>query len=121
MKLKKILLYIVGVVSLTLGTIGIILPVLPTTPFMLLAAGCFSVSSPRLLLLIQRNKFLGSYISNYQDKTGIPKNVKIRAIVFLWSGLIISALLSQKLLIIIILFTIGSAVTIHLVRMKTRE
>lgn len=121
MKLKKMLLISVGLIALLLGTIGIILPILPTTPFVLLAAGCFSLSSPGLTQMLRRNQYLGSYIDNYMNKTGVPKRVKIRAIIFLWVGLAISIWLIGKWIMTIVLIIIGSGVTIHLVKMKSKE
>jgi uncharacterized membrane protein YbaN (DUF454 family) len=104
-----------------LGAVGIFLPVLPTTPFVLLSAGCFSISSPKLADSLMKSKYFGSYIENYRYKTGVPRSAKIRAIVFLWTGLFISMLLIKKVMIIGILIIIGTLVTIHLSKLKTRE
>ncbi|MDF2587520.1 MAG: hypothetical protein K0S41_1361 [Anaerocolumna sp.] len=121
MRLKNIVLIIIGIFSLSLGAVGIFLPVLPTTPFVLLSAGCFSISSPKLADSLMKSKYFGSYIENYRYKTGVPRSAKIRAIVFLWTGLFISMLLIKKVMIIGILIIIGTLVTIHLSKLKTRE
>lgn len=121
MRLKNIVLIIIGIFSLSLGAVGIFLPVLPTTPFVLLSAGCFSISSPKLADSLMKSKYFGSYIENYRYKTGVPSSAKIRAIVFLWTGLFISMLLIKKVMIIGILIIIGTLVTIHLSKLKTRE
>lgn len=121
MRLKNIVLIIIGIFSLSLGAVGIFLPVLPTTPFVLLSAGCFSISSPKLADNLMKSKYFGSYIENYRYKTGVPRKAKIRAIVFLWAGLFISMLLIKKVMIIGILILIGTLVTIHLSKLKTRE
>lgn len=120
MNIKKIVLFIAGCIFVTFGAIGIFLPVLPTTPFMLLAAGCFSISNKRFEEKLKKNKYFGSYITNYQDKSGIPHKIKIRAITFLWISLILSGVLIQKPFIIGILFLVGTGVTIHLVTIKTK-
>ncbi|MBH1941003.1 YbaN family protein [Mobilitalea sibirica] len=119
--MKKIILSICGIISLALGVIGIFLPVLPTTPFVLLSANLFVASSPRLYKKLIKNKMFGSIIENYRNKTGVPIKVKIRAIVFLWVGLILSMLLLKAIWIILILFVVGTGVTIHLVTLKTRN
>lgn len=121
MNLKKTILFLIGCLSVTLGTIGIFLPVLPTTPFILLAAGCFSMSNKKFEERLKQNKYFGSYITNYQDKSGIPLKIKIRAIFFLWISLIISGILIQKPVIIGILAVIGTGVTIHLLLIKTKK
>jgi uncharacterized protein len=121
MKLKNSILIIIGIFSLSLGAVGIFLPVLPTTPFVLLSAGCFSISSPKLADNLMKSKYFGSYIENYRYKTGVPRSVKIRAILFLWTGLLISMLIIRKIMIIGLLILIGSLVTIHLSKLKTRE
>jgi uncharacterized membrane protein YbaN (DUF454 family) len=120
MNIKKIILFIAGCIFVTLGAIGIFLPVLPTTPFMLLAAGCFSISNKRFEEKLKRNRYFGSYITNYQDHSGIPLKIKIRAITFLWISLILSGVLVQKPLVFGILFLVGTGVTIHLVTIKTK-
>lgn len=121
MTIKKIILIVLGMVFVTLGGVGIFLPVLPTTPFLLLSAACFSTSSPRLSEMLINNKYFGSYIENYRYKTGVPRKTKIRAIIFLWIGLLISMILVKKLLVTGILLVIGTIVTIHLSTLKNKE
>jgi uncharacterized protein len=120
MRIKKLLLIVIGLFVLLLGMVGMFLPVLPTTPFILLAAACFSASSPRLSSILRRNKYFGSYIDNYQYNSGIPKKVKIRSIIFLWSGLILSMILINKIIMYVILVLIGLGVTLHLILLKTK-
>ena len=120
MNIKKILLIIIGLLSLFIGAVGIILPLLPTTPFVLLSAGCFSISSPRLSAFIMKNKYFGGYIENYRNKTGVPRKIKIRAILYLWFGLIISMILTNILMVSLLLICIGIGVTIHLICIKTK-
>lgn len=121
MKIKKFVLISIGFLSLSLGLIGIVLPILPTTPFVLLSAACFSTSSPRLSRMIGRNKYIGSYIENYRNNTGVPKRIKVIAILYLWAGLITSMLLTLNAILCIILFILGFCVTIYLAHMKTKE
>jgi len=118
--MKNTFLLIIGLISLILGGVGIFVPVLPTTPFVLLAGGCFSISSPRLSAWLKKNKFFGSYIENYENNTGIPKKVKIKAIVTLWAGIILSMVLILDRIINSILLLIAVCVSIYLGKMKTR-
>lgn len=118
--MKNTVLLIIGLVSLILGVIGVFIPVLPTTPFVLLAGGCFSISSPRLSVWLKKSKFFGSYIENYENHTGIPKEVKMKAIVTLWAGIILSMALIKNMILNCILLLIAVCVSIYLGKMKTR-
>ena len=119
--IKKTLLIVAGVVSLTLGGIGVFLPLLPTTPFVLLAAGCFAGSSPAMHRWLCRSRFFGEYIENYRTNAGVSKSVKVRAIVFLWAGLALSAAAVHKPIVRIILAVVGICVSTHLLMMKTKD
>ena len=61
-RLKKYVLIACGFLLLALGAVGIVIPVVPTTPFVLLAAGCFSASSPKAYQFLLRSRFFGPYI-----------------------------------------------------------
>ena len=80
----KILLLILGIISLSLGVIGIFLPILPTTPLLLLASWCFFRSSDRLYQKLINSKYLGSYINNFKVNKIIPLKTKIFTISLLW-------------------------------------
>lgn len=109
-----------GTVSLALGIIGIILPLLPTTPFLLLAAYCYVRGSERMHTWLLNNKWFGEYIRNYQEKRGIPLKIKIWTIGFLWITITISIVFFIEILWIrIILLVIASAVTYHIATFKT--
>lgn len=119
--IKRIALSIAGSISLLLGAIGIILPILPTTPFVLLSAACFSLSSPRMAKRLEESRIFGSYLRHWRTHEGVPRKTKIRAIIWLWLGLGISAALVRTPLVIIVLGTIGTIVTIHLILIKTQK
>ena len=121
MKLKRILVLIVGFIALGLGTLGIILPLLPTTPLVLLAAACFSYSSDRFYNWVKKNRLFGPYIENYREKRGLTIAFKVRTIVILWVSLAISMLLLCQIWIYVLLSIVGVCVTTHLVLIKTRE
>ncbi|WP_070000128.1 YbaN family protein [Cellulosilyticum sp. I15G10I2] len=80
----KIILVIIGTISLALGILGILLPVLPTTPFVLLTIACYLRSSPRLYHLVLSNKYLGPYVKDYVSGKGIPLKAKKKSIFLLW-------------------------------------
>lgn len=117
----KWLLITSGTVSLVLGVTGIFLPVLPTTPFLLLAAFCYARSSRKLHDWLISRKHLGPYIHNYMEHRAIKKRVKVRAVIFLWVALILSMILVDNLYVRIILPLIGAAVTWHIASLKTIE
>lgn len=83
-QLTKIVLIIAGSISLALGLLGIILPLLPTTPLLLLAAACYVRSSSRLYEWLITNKYFGSYIENYRLGKGIPLKAKVIGVSVLW-------------------------------------
>lgn len=80
----KKLLFIGGIISLVLGCVGIVLPLLPTTPFLLVSCYCFSKSSDKFYKYLMENKIFGEYIKNYQEKKGITLKNKISAMVFIF-------------------------------------
>ena len=113
MSLKNRLLIILGFVFLIIGAIGVFFPIWPTTPFVLLAAGCFT-SSKRLSNWLKKNKIFGEYIINYRERNGLSNSTVIRSLVFLWTMLIVSSICVHTLWLTILLFCIGVAVTIHI-------
>lgn len=116
---KKCFYFILGSVALTFGIIGVFLPVLPTTPFLLLAAFCYLRCSKRMYDWLIHHKIFGRYIYCYLTYKAIPKKTKITAIIFLWSSLIISMILIASLHIRIFLMVVGIGVSVHLMMLKT--
>ena len=111
-----------GILLVAIGVIGIFLPILPTTIFLILASACFIKSSPKANEWLRDHKVLGMYIKNYQDKTGLTIKSKIINISFLWVMISVSALFFTELLLIrLLLFAIAVGVTIHLVMVKTKK
>lgn len=119
--LKPILLTTLGLASLGLGIVGIAIPVLPTTPFVLLAAGCFSASSKRLNAWLSRSRVFGPYIEHYRNGTGIKVSLKVSSLVFLWAGLIASMIAVRTWWIYLVLGLVGAGVTVHLLLIKTER
>ena len=113
-------LLIAGLLCAGLGIVGILLPVLPTTPFLLLAATCFAKSSQRFHDWLLNNRFLGAYIRNYRDHSGIPLGTKLFALAALWLTIGYSTIfVIDRLWVQIILLLIACSVTIHLIRFPT--
>jgi uncharacterized protein len=121
-KIKKVILIVMGTISLILGTIGIFLPLLPTTPFLLLSAACYIRSSQKFYELLINNKYLGAYIKDYHEKGAVPRKTKVIALCFLWLSIGGSAFfVIRKMYVNIILFVIAVTVTIHILRLKNLE
>lgn len=115
----KILLVFLGFVSVGLGVLGIFLPVLPTTPFLLLAAWLFLKGSPRWHDWLLNQPHLGKYIRNYMQEHKIPLKVKIGSIATLWIGITVSIILVEIWWVKILLLAVAVAVSIHILSFKT--
>lgn len=107
----------VGWLAIALGVIGIFLPLLPTTPFLLLAAACFARSSERFHGWLLNHKYLGAYIHLYLDGKGIPFRAKVYIILVLWITMGFSIYFVPLLAVKILLAAIGCGVTIYLIRL----
>ena len=119
-ELRRYLLIIIGTFFLGLGIIGIFLPLLPTTPFLLLAAACYTRSSKRLYDWLLTNRWLGNYIRNYRERKEVPFKIKILSISFLWIAIGYSAIFVVHILLgRIILILIATGVTIHILCIQT--
>ncbi|WP_079509172.1 YbaN family protein [Mesobacillus jeotgali] len=80
----KATLIFIGTLSIILGVIGILVPLLPTTPLILLGAACYVKASEKLYLKLIRNKWLGGYIKDFREKNGITSKNKILSISLMW-------------------------------------
>jgi uncharacterized protein len=119
-RLIKWLLIFAGSFFLIIGIIGIFLPLLPTTPFLVLAAACYAKSSKRFYNWLINNKWFGSYIKNYRAGKGISLKSKLYTISLLWVTILFSAFIIVKILWIkFILIIIAILVTIHVFTIKT--
>jgi hypothetical protein len=119
---KGRLFVIAGTIALVLGLVGIVVPVLPTTPFLLLAAICFMRGSRRLYNLLLHNRFVGAYLRNYLEGRGMPVRMKVWTLILLWAAIVSTAVLATDSLIArIILALVLVAVTIHILLVKTAK
>ncbi|NLI54769.1 MAG: DUF454 domain-containing protein [Clostridiales bacterium] len=116
---KKYLLIALGSLSLGLGAVGVALPVLPTTPFLLVTLYCYLRSSRRLYDWLIHHRLFGKYLYNYVAYRAVPRQTKLAALVVLWAGLITSMILVNILWVRLLLLAVGVAVSIHLFLLKT--
>jgi len=119
MQIRKTLLIICGFLFVGLGILGIFLPILPTTPLLLLAAACFARSSSRFHHWLLHNRWFGAYIRNYREGRGISLLHKVITISLLWLTIGFTIFMVPHWWIGLILFGIASGVTLHLLRVKT--
>jgi uncharacterized membrane protein YbaN (DUF454 family) len=109
-----------GTICVALGILGIFVPVLPTTPFLLLAASFYARSSERFHQWLLGNHWFGQYIKNYQQGRGIALRDKIITLVALWLALTCTALtIAPDWWVRLLLLSVGTGVTAHLLRIKT--
>jgi uncharacterized protein len=112
--LKK--LYIISAyLFVGLGIIGIFIPIMPTTPFLLIAIFLYMRSSKTGVKMILRNKYLSPYVYSYLSKKGIPAQILIRTLSLLWLTLAIAAIwVTQNLYVRLLLLSVGIGVSVHL-------
>lgn len=116
----RILFILLGSLSLVLAVVGIFLPLLPTTPLLLLAATLYLRSSPRLYEWLLNHKYLGPYIRNFREYRAIPLRAKIVSVALIWITLLYCALwVVPQIWIKILLIGLAVALTIHILSFKT--
>ncbi len=118
--MRQYLLLAAGFGALALGGLGLLFPVMPTTPFVLCAAGCFATASPRMHKKLLNMRYFGEYIQNYKSKTGISAKARYIGLVSLWGTLGLSMLLSQKPFVVALLAIVGLAVSVHLLTIRKK-
>ena len=118
----RIVLIIVGILSLALGIIGIFLPILPTVPFIVLAAACFSRGSKRMHDWLVRMPFAGKVIDDYEKGHGVSWKSKATALLMLWGGMTISTIaLKPSLWVVLLLASVAIGSTIIIVRLPKQK
>ena len=116
----RILLAFLGLLSLGLGILGAFLPVLPTTPLLLLAAALFLRSSQPLYDWLMNHPRLGPYIRNFMVYRAIPLRVKIVSVTMVWVTLLYCAVaVAGHWALRVMFIVIAVAVSIHILRFKT--
>jgi uncharacterized protein len=118
--LKRWLLIAAGTVCVIIGAVGIIVPVLPTTPFLLLAAACYTRGSQRLYTALLHNRLVGSYLRNYLEGRGMTRRSKVWTLSLLWLGITLAAAFAtESLLVRMLLAAVLAGVTIHILTIGT--
>ncbi len=118
--MRKVVFLIVGFVSLGLAAAGAVLPLLPTTPFLLLAAACFLRSSRRLHRWLIGHPWFGSYIRDYREYGGITRRARSGTLLLLWISLAYAMLrAANSAWLRVLLAAVGLGVTIHILKLRT--
>ena len=117
----KTLLVILGALALLLGLVGIFVPLLPTTPFLLLAAALWVRSSPKLYGWLLAHRRLGPYIRNFRANRAIPPHAKILSVTLLWGTLLycIFFVVEEWWWAQLALFAVAVGVTWHILSFAT--
>ena len=105
-----------GWVSIVLGVIGVFLPIMPTTPFILLGAWCFARSSERFHTWLLEHRYLGPIVRDWQSGAGIPRKVRNRVLFLLWFSLLSTSVIVHKLWLLPILLVVGIGTSVYLLK-----
>lgn len=109
-----------GVLCVGLGIAGLFIPLLPTTPFLLLAAACFARGSDRFYRRLMANRWVGNYVRNYMEHRATTLVTKVGSITMLWCFLSLAAVFfTESWVIRSLLLLVAIGVTVHLVSLKT--
>lgn len=117
----RVFLVIIGSVSLALGVMGIFLPMLPTTPFLLLSAAAWVKASPQLYAWLLNHKVFGEYIRNFREHRAIPLRVKITSVSLVWLtiGYCILRVVNEWWWAQLLMALLAAAVSWHILSFKT--
>jgi uncharacterized membrane protein YbaN (DUF454 family) len=118
-RVSRLLWVTAGTISLAVGIVGIAVPILPTTPFVLIAAACYLRGSKRMYDWMVENRYIGSYLRDYMEGRGISIRAKATSVAVLWALIVLSAIFAtSNSAIRIVLLVIAVAVTAHLVTLR---
>ena len=121
-QIKKYLLILLGSLFVVLGIIGAVLPILPTTPFLLLALACFAKSSPFFHQILLNNRWFGSALQQWEKDKSISRKSKIRAIIMIVLTFSVSiVILDERSLLQSGLVAMGSSLLIFMWRLKEAD
>ena len=118
--MKNVCMKAVGLVAVGLGLAGMFLPLLPTTPFLLLAAALFFRSSPRLYAWLLGHRTLGPYIRNFREHKAIPLHTKVVSVSLVWITLLYCAFgMGLSMWLSVLLLLLAAAITWHILSYRT--
>ncbi len=120
--MKRILFIVLGSITFGLGVVGVFLPVLPTTPFLLLSAYFYAKSSKKLYFWLLNHRYFGSYIRAFREEKAIPLHAKVFALSMMWLVILYTSfkVLSNKWYLQVMLIVIASIVTVYILSFKTK-
>lgn len=119
-KVKKYVLIALGSIALAFGVVGMFIPILPTTPFLLITSYCYIRSSKSLHSWLLNHHVLGRYIKDYVEHRAVPRKVKVVALGTLWPSLGFTIFLVPLMPVKILLAVIGSIVSFYIIRLDER-
>lgn len=115
-------LLVAGTLSLGLGGIGIFVPLLPTTPFLLLSAACYTRGSQRFYCWLMNNRLFGAYLLSYREGRGLPIRARAFTVALLWLTIGLSGLLFvEGFWMRALLFTVAALVTVHVALLRPKR
>lgn len=119
--LLRYFLFVIGCLSVVLGVLGIFLPLLPTTPFILLAAACFARSSDSFYRWITSHPRFGPMIADYLAGKGLPLRAKRMAITLLWISITVGCFWVDFVWARVAMLLTASAVSLYILRLPTAQ
>ena len=118
-RVRKWLLLSAGITAVGLGVVGVLVPLLPTTPFLLLAAACFARSSDRHYEWLLNHRWMGAHVRNYREHRATTRSVKVVTMVLLWGSIGYAAIaVADGWVVQVLLLTIAVGVTIHVLSLR---
>ncbi len=118
-KLGKTLWFMAGSICLSFGLAGVVLPILPTTPFLLAAAACYLKSSEKAHRWLFRNRVFGEYLKNYKEGKGLSTKTKIGIGLLLWATIAFSIISLKIIYVQVGLVIVAIAVSLHIMSLPT--
>jgi hypothetical protein len=109
-----------GLVLLVLAAIGVVLPLMPATCFLLASAWCFARSSPRLYHWLHHNRLFGKLLRDYRDHRVIPLRIKVASVAVLWVTIGATFIAVQNLIVRLLVVAIGASISAHVVSVRHR-
>jgi hypothetical protein len=113
-------LRVAGLGLLVLAAIGVVLPLMPATCFLLASAWCFARSSPRLYHWLHHNRLFGKLLRDYRDHRVIPLRIKVASVAVLWVTIGATFLAVQNLIVRLLVVAIGASISAHVVSVRHR-
>lgn len=121
-RLGRLLWTALGTLFLGIGIVAIPVPILPTTPFLLLATACYVRGSARMHRWMMTNRYFGRQLRDYSEGRGVSRRTKTAALIMLWGLIGLSAIFATDNLVMrLVLIAVAAGVTIHLITLKTKK